>query len=56
MSEYEKILIKTIDRAEFIIRKLIDIDRANVSESLKFDAYTEAYNFIESIKLIKRGE
>lgn len=54
MSEYEKILIKTLDKAEFVIRKLIDTDKNDVPDSEKVKAYKEAMDFIESLKLIKK--
>ena len=56
MSEYEKILIKTLDKAEFIIRRIIDIDKNNLPEHVKIKAYKEAVNFVDSLKLIKREE
>lgn len=56
MSEYEKVLIKTIDRAEFIIRKLIDIDKNDLPSYVKVKTYREAVNFLDSLKLIKRED
>ena len=56
MSEYEKILIKTLDKAEFIIRRIIDIDKNDLPEYVKIKAYKEAVDFVDSLKLIKREE
>lgn len=56
MSEYEKILIKTLDKAEFIIRRIIDIDKNDLPEHVKIKAYKEAVDFVDSLKLIKREE
>lgn len=56
MSEYEKVLIKTIDKAEFIIRRLIDVDKNNLPDYLRVKYHKEAMDFIDSLKLIKREE
>ena len=54
MTNYEAVLVKNLDKAEFIIRKLIDVDKNDVPDSEKVKAYKDAIDFIESLKLIKK--
>lgn len=54
MTNYEAVLIKNLDKAEFVIRKLIDVDKNDLPDSEKVKAYKEAIDFIESLKLIKK--
>lgn len=54
MTRYEAVLIKNLDKAEFIIRKLIDVRKNDVPDWEEVKAYKEAMDFIESLKLIKK--
>jgi len=54
MTRYEAVLIKNLDKAEFIIRKLIDVRKNDVPDCEEVKAYKEAMDFIESLKLIKK--